>query len=308
MSVCEHGPEAIDVLGIGAISVDFLGTTEGWPDPGGKQRLKSFSVEDGGLVGTALVAVARLGGRASFAGKLGFSEMAERAVRRLEQEGVDISPLVRSHGAEPAVSVVISDVKAGQRTIFSSLQGVEFPRTSDLPDSLWSRNRTKVFLFDHVSGRAGVEVAERARSVGIPVVIDAERTLEHIGAALAVSDHIVVPEGFAFTYTGREDLQEALVCLKRAEHQTVVVTRGADGCFGLSSEGFFQIPAFPVDPVDTTGCGDVFHGAYALSLAQSKSAVEAARFASAAAALSTRKLGGRRGIPNLEEVLCLLRS
>jgi sugar/nucleoside kinase (ribokinase family) len=73
--------EPIDVLGIGAVSVDFLGTTEGWPDPGGKQRLKSFSVEDGGLVGTALVAVARLGGRASFAGKLGYSEMAERAVR-----------------------------------------------------------------------------------------------------------------------------------------------------------------------------------------------------------------------------------
>jgi sugar/nucleoside kinase (ribokinase family) len=308
MSACGPGQEVIDVLGIGAVSVDFFGTTEGWPDPGGKQRLKSFSVEDGGLIGTALVAVARLGGRASFAGKLGFSEMAERAVGRLEQEGVDTSTLVRSYGAEPAVSVVISDVKAGQRTIFSSLQGVEFPRTSDLPDSLWSLDRTKVLLFDHVSGWAGIEVAKRARSVGIPVVIDAERTLEHIGAALAVSDHIVVPEGFAFAYTGREDLREAVVRLKRAEHQAVVVTRGADGCFGFSSEGFFQIPAFPVDPVDTTGCGDVFHGAYALSLAQSRSVVEAARFASAVAALSTRKLGGRRGIPNLEEVLCLLRS
>ena len=304
----DSGGEPIDVLGIGAVSVDFLGTTQGWPDPGGKQRLKSFSVEDGGLVGTALVAVARLGGRASFTGKLGFSEMAKRAVQELEREGVDTSLIVREEGAEPAVSIVISDVGAGQRTIFSSQQGVDFPLPSDLPEALWCSRKTKVLLFDHVSGRAGVQAAERARSVGIPVVIDAERTLDHMDSALAVSDHIIVPEAFAAAYTGQEDPQEALLALSQQEQKSVVVTRGADGCSGLSGEGFFHIPAFKVDPVDTTGCGDVFHGAYALALAQSKSVFEAARFASAAAALSTRELGGRRGIPFLEEVLSLLRS
>jgi ribokinase len=199
-------------------------------------------------------------------------------------------------------------VEAGQRTIFSSQQGVEFPLPSDLPDVLWCSLNTKVLLFDHVSGWAGIRAAERARSAGIPVVIDAERTLEHMDAALAVSDHIVVPEGFATAYTGQKDLQEAILSLSQQEQKSVVVTKGAAGCSGLSGEGFFHIPAFPVDPVDTTGCGDVFHGAYALALTQSKSVFEAARFASAAAALSSGALGGRKGIPSLEEVLSLLGS
>ena len=81
--------EQYDVLGLGSITVDFVGTVKSWPQEGDKRPLETFGIHDGGLVGTALVAFARLGGRAAFAGKLGFSDMAKRALCALEKESID---------------------------------------------------------------------------------------------------------------------------------------------------------------------------------------------------------------------------
>jgi len=296
--------ELTDVVGIGAVSVDFFGTTEEWPALGDKERLHSFSVHDGGLVGTALVAVARLGGRASCAGALGFSEMAERAVQALKNERVDTSLVLRTPGCEPCISFVIS-VTGGQRTIFSSQSGVSFPLPDCWTDVTWYRT-AKVLLIDHVSGQAGIEAAKLARAHGVTVVIDAERRTETISEALAHSDHIVVPYAFASLYTGASSIEEMMGTLRKEEHQTVIITSGSRGCSGRTREGCFHIPSYPVDTVDTTGCGDVFHGAYALMVARGESVLESCRFASAAAALSATKVGGRVGIPTLEEVQRLL--
>jgi len=293
--------EAIDVLGIGAVSVDFCGTIGRWPSAGDKERMRSFSVHDGGLVGTALVAVARLGGRAAFVGELGFSEMAERAVQALEQEGVDTSMLVRRRGSEPCISIVLTVQGEGQRTIFSSQRGVTFPLPDAWSDSQWYL-RAKVLLIDHVSGRAGIEAARIARRHGVVVVIDAERQTDLIGEALADSDHIVVPHEFACLYTGENDRTLMLKGMRRRTDQTVVITKGSEGCSVLTEQDIFDLPAHPVRVVDTTGCGDVFHGAYALMLARSQSVVSAARFASAAAALSATQVGGRSGIPTAQQV------
>ena len=79
--------------------------------------------------------------------------------------------------------------------------------------------------------------------------------------------------------------------------QVAIVTRGESGCVGSAKEGVFELPAFAVDVVDTTGCGDTFHGAFALALARGQPVVSAARFASGAAALCATQLGGRAGIP-----------
>jgi sugar/nucleoside kinase (ribokinase family) len=94
--------------------------------------------------------------------------------------------------------------------------------------------------------------------------------------------------------------------LRVEDRQIAIITRGSEGCSGLTREGCFHIPSYPVDAVDTTGCGDVFHGAYALMIAQGQSVIESAKFAAAAAALSAGKVGGRSGIPKLDEVHRLL--
>jgi sugar/nucleoside kinase (ribokinase family) len=268
--------------------------------------MRRFSVEDGGLVGTALVAVSRLGGRAACAGALGFSEMAERAVRALEDEGVDTKLLVRTQGSEPCISVVLS-VAGGQRTIFSSQAGVGFPSPDTWPDPDWSQN-TKVLLIDHVSGKIGIEAARIAAEKGVKVVLDAERVTENTEEALQCTDYIVVPRDFASLYTGRTKLVDMLQGLRKASHQVVIITCGSDGCSILTPDDCLQMGCYPVDAIDTTGCGDVFHGAYALMVAKGRSVFDSARFASAAAALSTTELGGRKGIPTLERVLQLVQT
>jgi len=298
--------KSFDVLGIGAVSVDFFGTTERWPAAGEKERMQSFSVQDGGLVGTALVAVARLGGRASCAGALGFSEMAERAVRSLEKEGVDTSLLLRTPGSEPCVSVVLS-VRGGHRTIFSSQAGVSFPSPDSWVDENWHQKAT-VLLIDHVSGIVGIEAARIAREHGLTVVIDVERQTDVIDEVLLCADHIVVPRDFATLHTGQAETRAMLEGLRKSPDQTVIVTCGKDGCLGLVQGKSFQMSSYPVEAIDTTGCGDVFHGAYALMIAQGKSVIESARLASAAAALSATKLGGRKGIPELDAVLRLVKE
>jgi sulfofructose kinase len=292
---------SIDVLGLGSVTVDFVGTVKAWPGKGAKKMLDSFTICDGGLVGTALVASARLGGKTAFAGKLGRSEMARRALGALRRESVDTSFVVETDDAEPIIAFILTDSTDGQRTIFWTRRNVQYPMPWEFPDKNWFR-RTAVLLIDFESGFAGIEVAKTAKQHNIPVVIDVERDEPHVAEAMSVSSHIIVSEEFAGGYTGGGNVAEMLAALRSDPEQVVIITRGEKGCVGSSSEGDFELPAFDVDVVDTTGCGDAFHGAFALAIAKGQPVVSAARFASGAAALCATQLGGRAGIPTAEQL------
>ena len=292
---------SIDVLGLGSVTVDFMGTATDWPGKGVKKMLDSFMICDGGLVGTALVASARLGGKVAFAGKLGRSEMARRALEALRRESVDTSFVVETENAEPIVSFILTDRTDGQRNIFWTRQNVQYPMPWEFPDKDWFR-RIAVLLIDFESGFAGIEAAKTARQYNIPVVIDVEHNEPHVAEAMSVSSHIIVSEEFASSYTASGNVAEMLASPRSNPEQVVILTRGEKGCVGSSKEGEFELPAFTVDVVDTTGCGDTFHGAFALAIAKGQPVVSAARFASGAAALCATQLGGRAGIPTAQQL------
>ena len=297
----------IDVLGLGSVTVDFVGTIDKWPAEGAKQPLEGLSIHDGGLIGTALVAVSRLGGCAAFAGKLGNSDMARRAVQAFRKDGVDTSLVSSTSDAEPIVAFVFTSSLTGHRNIFWTRQGVQYPMPDELPDTRWYE-RTRVLLIDYECGQAGIAAAKIAKMHKIPVVSDIEGKTQHAAEAMAISTHLIVSEDFAQSYTNKTTLDGMLASLRTNQEQTVIVTCGDRGCVGLGPEGKFALSAYKINVIDTTGCGDTFHGAFALAIAKKKNVIEAAQFASAAAAMCATKIGGRDGIPNAEQLNIFMKN
>jgi sugar/nucleoside kinase (ribokinase family) len=120
---------------------------------------------------------------------------------------------------------------------------------------------------------------------------------------VVLASDLVVGEEFALTYSGCASIEEALGFFwESGRHQSVVVTRGAEGAEVVSADGRWRQEAFRLPVVDTTGCGDVFHGAYALGRARGLPLRDIVLYATAVAGLKVRRLGGRAGIPTDEEV------
>ncbi|MBR9998255.1 MAG: hypothetical protein KFF73_04750 [Cyclobacteriaceae bacterium] len=296
-----------DVFGIGAVTVDLIGKAAYWPGSGDKVRLDSLEMFDGGLTGTAIVAVARLGGKAGIGAKLGYSYWSQRAITALENESVDTSCILRRHGCEPVISMIITNQEDYERNIFFSRKGVSYPMPEELPDPDWYL-KTSVLMIDHGTGKAGVEAARLASQHGVEVMIDAERVEPGLEEMFEFCNHIVVSRKFALMYSGVEKVEKAAFTLRKFPEQTIIITLGEMGLIGLSGTLEFSVPGHQVTVDDTTGCGDVFHGAYALAIARKKSVPEAARYANAAAALSATKTGGRAGIPTSAQLQKFLRE
>ncbi len=293
-----------DILGIGCIAVDDLLYVEAYPAPDAKVRVRQRERQCGGLTATALVAASRLGARCAFAGVLGDDEDSRFVLDALAREGVDVEPRVRRSSARPIRSTVVVDETHHTRTIFYDLAGtVGADTASPSADVLRS---ARVLLIDHYGVEGMTRAARIAREAGIAVVADFEHH-EWPGFAdlLALVDHLIVARPFAERLTGAASPQEAVARLWGSGRHLVAVTCGGDGCWYRDAALLDVVkhqPAFVVPVRDTTGCGDVFHGAYAAALACGMEADERIRFASAAAALKATRGGGQAGIPTGGEV------
>lgn len=299
----------IDVLGLGCVAVDDLLVVPSYPLPETKVRLRRRERQCGGLTGTALVAAARLGARCAFAGVLGDDEDSRFVVECFGREGIDTTHLRRLPGARPIHSTIIVDEEAHTRTVLFDLAGSVGAEPDHPPDGVIRAAR--VLYVDHYGIEGMTRAAQVARAAGVPVVADLERD-EWPGfhGLLALVDHLIVGRAFAEKLTGISDPAAAVDRLGREDRRAVVVTCGADGCWfrGDADPRPRRQPAFPVEVVDTTGCGDVFHGAYAAALARGVDLAGRIRFASAAAAIKATRYGGQAGIPSRAAVEAFLQE
>lgn len=290
-----------DVIGLGGCVWDILGIVEEYPQVDEKKPLVAFEQQGGGQAGTAMVAVARLGGRAAVVGATGDDELADRIRRGFEDEGVDISHLHTLSGVRSTLAICIAMAGTGQRTIFywDETSGKLPPHQLDR-DFITSG---RCFLTDTHHPQAGLVAARWAQEAGIPIVIDLERHKETNDQLLAVADYPILPADYALEYTGEAELEAAAERLLAYQPAVLIITRGTQGALAYSEQGAIEQPAFKVEPiVDSTGAGDVFHGAFAYGLALGYDLKKNLAFASAVAALNCRKLGGRAGIPTWQEL------
>ncbi|NOZ21211.1 MAG: hypothetical protein GXP25_08985 [Planctomycetes bacterium] len=300
-----------DVVGVGCCAVDYLGILPRFPKMDEKLWMEEFTKQGGGMVATALVAVARLGARPCYVGRVGNDEFGRFVVEDFDREGVDTSEIELVKGTSARVAFVFVDKETGSRTILIPTQDIPPVEAKHIrPETIL---RGKVLLIDPLEPGAA-RAAEIAKEAGMPVAIDAEYHGDDPGRILDNCDYIIASEGFARYYTKTDDpIQGARLIFeeqsKLSEEKVVVVTRGDQGSYTLSKDGSFELPAFTMDNVvDTTGCGDVFHGAYVYGIVQGWDLRRTAEFASAVSALKTRKLGGRAGIPTLSEVRPFLKK
>lgn len=293
-------------LFLGMATTDFIAIVPRLPQPDEVFELQAFSVQGGGPAATAAVAFARLGGNATFVGSVGTDDISRTLVRDLAGEGVHVELIEEHEGAHAPRSVILVEAGSGKRSILYSKGTAPEPVMSPAFEAIL---RQAQFL--HLDGYhigAAVRAAEMARSAGVPVSFDggAGDPWPGLDELLPLVDWLVVARAFAERETSLHDPAAAALELARYGARLVVITDGSAGAWYHSEAGSGHVPAFEVDVVDTTGAGDVFHGAFARAQVDGMHLAEAVRFASAAAALKCEHAGGRPGIPTLSEVRMLL--
>jgi len=296
-----------DVIGLGACAVDFLGIVSSYPRPDTKNKMSSFIQQGGGPVATALVALSRLGAKVSFLGKLGKDELSCFAIDEFKKEGVDTSNTIIEEGAGPYFAFISVDEKTGHRTIWWTDQIVKRLKKKDISKDVIKS--CKVLHMDEYDLDAALIASKWAKEAGVKTVLDAETsTRKELLPLIKQIDYLVIPEEFAQGFTRLKSLEDAGKSLLELGPKAVIITRGINGSIGITHERIFYKKAFKVKTVDTTGCGDVFHGAFVYGILKEWPLEEITEFASAVSALKCRGLGGRSAAPRLTEVKKFLKN
>lgn len=295
--------DRLQILGFGASAVDDLIYVDGLLGAG-KGKVVRRERDFGGNVATALVAATKLGGRAAFIGWLSDRPSVDASVAELERHGVDTAFAPRRSDAAPIRSTVLVNPDGDRFIAYDD----EVPHgTSDaLPDQVLTT--AQILMIDGYAVHSTTVVA-RARALGLAIVADIEWSVgAETSRLLDPSDHLVLPFGFARDCTGDRDAAQILCALWFDTRSAVVLTDGDRGAYvrQRNDDILWRVPAHVVTPVDTTGAGDRFHGAYAVALAEGKTPLDCVRFAAAASAIAVTGHGGRRALPDRRQCLALM--
>ncbi|MDH5287507.1 MAG: PfkB family carbohydrate kinase [Betaproteobacteria bacterium] len=258
----------------------------------------------GGMAANAAVAIARLGGKATYWGRVADDALGARILAELAAEGVDVADARRVPGCRSPISSILIDER-GDRLICSYSDPALDTDPGWLP-------------LDRVAGYDAVLADVRwpqgseallaaARAAGRPALLDADvATADVLDALSAAATHVLYSEvGLSEARPGR-DAGGALRDARRPWHSLVGVTLGENGFLWIDASGEHHAPAPKVDAVDTLAAGDVWHGAFALAVAEGRPFAAAAEFANAAAALKCLRPGGRSGAPTRAELIAWL--
>jgi len=299
--------EVIEVVGLGQASVDYLGRVPFYPREDGKIELLEIQSQCGGPASTALVTLSRLGIRTSFLGSVSDDPMGAEVLKGLRADQVDSSFLKITPGYTSQFAFIAVSRESGNRTIFWHRGSVPALKIEDVDLSPFSG--AKVLHLDGLMIEASIEAARQARTRGLKVVLDAGTMREGSLDLVRQIDVLIASARFAVPLVGEHSpAEKALEALSRFGPEEIVITLGSKGSVGWNRGEAVAQGAFPVVAVDTTGAGDVYHGAYIYGLLKGWDMKTCMRFASATSALKCRAMGARAGIPTLQQVTQFLET
>jgi ribokinase len=290
-------------------AVDYLSILNPYPGLDEKVEVIESSMQGGGPVPTAMVTLARLGAKVAYIGKIGNDPEGKFVKEQLEKEGVNTDYLIIDKKAKTSKAFIWVDKKSGKRTVALDKIKVNPTKVNEL--TFLNSISTRFLHIDRRESEINIFLAQWAKRLGAKVSLDVGSLRTDAEPVFPFVNHLIVSKRFACGFTELSDPLLACKKLMKKGFETVVVTIGEDGCICGSSQGrddkIFHSPGFPIKVVDTTGAGDVFHGAFIYGLLEKWDLKKTAKFANACAAMKCRKLGGRAGIPGLSEVTSFIK-
>ena len=306
MSPADLAARPFDVIGFGVNALDLIAIIDGYPQPDTKVQFQEFDVQGGGVVATAMVACARLGLRTRYIGKVGTDFWARTSLRTLSKEGIDVRHVLKAKGSPGHVSLVLADKNSGARTLFFRRPPAYAIRPEELNREGLIAGR--LLHVDGIDAEAALQAVEWAREAGMRVTMDGERIVPRIEQVWPRVDVLVCNPRFVRATTGHAAVEDGLREMADRGPSRLAVTLAEKGVLGYEKGQWVRVKGLRVEPVDTNGAGDVFHGACAFGEVRGWPFEWVLSFANAVAAMKCRSLGGRRGIPRLPEVAEFLKA
>ena len=298
-------PPQFDVAGVGLNATDTLLVVPRFPPYAGKVPFEEEIVSPGGQVASAMAACARLGLRTKYIGTIGDDERGRIQMASLRAAGINVDHVQSRAGCPNQSAYIIIDRGTGERTVlWSRPECLRIDPAEITPDQILCARLL------HIDGHDTPAVAHAARiahGAGIPVTVDVDTIYHGFDRVLPHVDYLIASSEFPAQWTNERDPLRALELIQREYGMRVAaMTLGAHGALALENGRFLYSPAYVVNCVDTTGAGDVFHGAFCYSVLQGMHLADALDFSNAMAAINCTAMGARGGICGVEEVRALM--
>ena len=290
------------VLGVGRCTMDYLGVVRRFAEADFKLEFQQFSTQGGGAAATAMVTLARWGVETKFVGKVGDDVRGDEIVGTLVGEGIDTSSMVVCPDCVSQLSFIVVETASRHKQTYFTEGNVPELSVEEVDVSLL--DGIGLLHVDGSASRAQSKLMRAARERDITTVLDAEEITSEISELVALADYLVCSERFASQFTGEGSLEAMCLALIDRGPLAVVVTLGDEGSVAMRREtrSLIRVPAHDVEVLDTTGAGDVFHGAFIYGVMQAWPLERTVAFANVAGAIACTGLGGRSKIAGLGEL------
>ncbi len=289
------------MVGVGLNATDRLILVPHYPACGGKVRYREELVSTGGETATALAACAALGLRAAYLGAVGDDEGGRIQIESLRRSGINVDHLLHRRDCPNQSACIVIDQSSGERTVFARRPDALRIDPSEVPPALIAS--ASLLHLDAHDTEAAAFASSLARRHGIPVTMDVDTVYPGLDTVLANTDFLMASSEFPAAWTGLPDPFDALEAIHREFGMKVAgMTMGGEGALALCDGRFVHARGYVVECLDTTGAGDVFHGAFCYAVLQGWPLRDALEFANAMAALNCTAYGARGGIRGLDEV------
>jgi len=298
-------PPQFDLVGVGLNATDTLLPVSKYPVLGGKVAFEREILSPGGQVASALATCGQLGLRTKYIGVVGDDERGRIQIASLREAAMNLDDVEIRAGCPNQSAYIVIDQSAGERTIFWHR-----PDCLSIDPARITPERIVGARMLHVDGHdmpAVARAARIAREHGIPVSVDVDNVYPGFDQILANVDYLVGSTAFPARWTGESDPFRGLERVQKEYGMRIAaMTLGPHGALALQDGKFIYSSGFVVNCVDTTGAGDVFHGAFCYSVLKGFTVRDALEFSNAMAALNCTRLGARGGIATAGEARALV--